>query len=251
MINRIFAFIITNILATTLVFAEHTKAGINSDLSRVLSAYSSITDGAHNKSNKCSKRNINKLVNKIDARIEKANLSNETLDESISKEVARYNQVRVAQVRMTKRIWRRNRRINRTYRKVRKSNPALTKAEFVNKLKSTISLETTTAGIVSITSALVEAGSVVNYLVDMKDKILNCNQSEAKLDGFDFGWVWVILFVGLPVLTLITSLFAVLFGAFWWALGLFAYTVVGLLVYFVWANVSSLNQNRELEVETN
>jgi hypothetical protein len=251
MINRIFAFIITNILATTLVFAEHTKASVNSDLSRILNAYSNITEGAHNKSNKCSRRNINKLVNKIDARIDKANLSNKTLEESISHEVARYNQVRVAQIKMTKRILKRNRRINRTYKKVRKSNPTLTKSDFVKKLKSSILVETTAAGVASITSALTEAGSMVNYLVDMKDKVLNCNQSEAKLEGFDFGWVWLILFIGLPILTLITSLFAVLFGAFWWALGLFAYTVVGLLVYFIWANVSSLNQNKELEVEAN
>ena len=250
MITRILAFIITNIMATTLVFAEHTKANINSDLSQVLNAYSSITEGAHNKSNRCSKRNTNKLVRKIDARIDKATSNNETLDESISGEVARYSQVRVAQIKMTKRILKRNRRINRAYKKVRRSNPELTKSDFITKLKNSIKVETTTAGIASLTNTLIEAGSMVNYLVDMKDKVLNCDYSQVKLKGFDFGWIWVILFVGLPILTLITSLFAVLFGAFWWALGLFAYTIVGLLVLFVWGNVASVNPSEETQFDT-
>jgi hypothetical protein len=251
MIIRILAFIITNIMATTLVFAEHTKASLNSDLSKVFNAYSDITDGARTKSNKCSKRNINKLVGKIDARIENANTTNETLDQSIAKELSRYSQVRKAQIKMTKKILRKNRRINRTYKKVRKSNPELTKSDFVQKLKSSITKEMTATRINSIIMALTQAGSMTNYLIDMKDKVINCDYASMKVKGFDVAWIWIILFVGLPVIALIVALFSLLFGAFWLALGLFAYTVTGLLIYFIWANVTRFNPTNEIEVTPN
>ncbi len=248
MIMRIIAFILTNIMATTLVFAEHTKANFNSDLSRVFDAYSSITQGARNKSNQCSNSQTNKLVRKIDSRIEKARLSNETIEDSLKKELIRYEKVRRAQIRMTKRILKRNRRINRTYRKVKKSNPKLTFVDYVKELKASVTTKRTEQRIASITETLLEAGSMENYLVDMKDRILRCDFSKVDGSGFDIGWVWVILFVGLPILTLITSLFAIIFGAFWWALGLFAYSVIGLLILFTWGNIS-LNRSSDDQEE--
>lgn len=253
MVKRIIAFIIMNMMATTLVFAEHTKASLNNDLSRILNAYSNITDQARNKSNQCSMVKTNKLIKKIDARIALAQNSNESLDESINKEINRYYKLRSFQVKMTKKILRWNRRITRAYNNVKKSNPELTRSEFVSELRASITKTRTIERVESIKASLIEAGSMVNYLTDMKDKLLNCNAEKALSQdkGFDIGWLWVILFVGLPVITLLTSLFALIFGAFWWALGLFAYTVVGLLVLFIWGNVARVNPQGDDEEELN
>lgn len=243
---KIMAFLITNMIATTMVFAQHTRSNITNDVTQVLNNYSKLSEVKFNKSTQCSQKTTNRLVRNIDRRIDQALRTNETLDESIAKELKKYSVVRGRQVRMTKRILKRRWRVRRAYKKMRRTHPELTRSEFVKNLRSSITKESTEIQKLALINTLNEAGSMENYLLDMKDRVLNCDTNAFQSDSM--GIVFLIIFIGLPVLSIISALFALIFGAYWWALGLFAFAVVLLLVWFIWANVESATPPEE-EIE--
>lgn len=247
-LKQVMAFIISNMIMTTMVFAQHTKATVTSDINNVLNSYEKLASAQTQKSMQCSERTTKRIVTQIDKRIAKAQRTNETLEESIQIEMAKYERVRSRQIRMTKRTLKRWWRVRRAYKKVRRTHPTLTKREFKEKLRDSISPEKTQEQKTLLISSLTEAGSMENYLLDMKEKVLNCD--EVYFQNDNSGLILLIIFIGLPVLSILSAIFAVVFGAFWWALGLFVFAVVVLLAVFIWANVERLNINeKEDEIE--
>lgn len=243
---KLMAFLITNMIATTMVFAQHTRANLTSDMHQVMTNYSKLSEVQVNKSTQCSQRTVNKLVKKIDQRIALAQDTNETLDQSITKELKRYELVRDRQVRMTKRVLKRRWRVRRAYKKMRRNHPEMTRAEFVDGLRNSITTESTQDQRIALVDTITSAGSMENYLLDMKDRVLSCDMN--GLQGDTMGIVFLVIFIGLPVLSILSALFALIFGAFWWALGLFVFAVVLLLVWFIWANVERIAPAEE-EIE--
>ena len=212
-----------------------------------MNSYSKIKEVQKNKGMQCNQRTVKKLVRKIDKRIALAQNTNENLDQSITKELKRYELVRDRQVRMTKRILKRRWRVRRAFKKMRRNHPSMTRSEFVQGLRRSITVERTQEQKEYLVSSISTAGSMENYLLDMKEKVMNCD--EAFFQGDTMGIVLLILFIGLPVLSILAALFALIFGAFWWALGLFAFAVVMLLALFIWSNVERAAPDREDDPE--
>lgn len=242
---KIMAFIITNMIATTMVFAQHTRSSATSDINQVIESYSKISEVQKNKGMQCTQRTVKKLVRKIDQRIAFAQNTNETLDQSITKELKRFELVKDRQVRMTKRILKRRWRIKHAYKKMRRNHPSMTRSDFVKGLKNSISEEKLQEQESQLVSAISISGSMENYLLDMKEKVMNCD--ETFFQGDTMGIVLLILFIGLPVLSILSALFALIFGAYWWALGLFAFAVVMLLALFIWSNVERVSPKKETD----
>lgn len=235
---RFIAFIISNMIMTTMVFAQHTQGSITRDLNLVMNNYSQVVKMSSDKSLQCSDKVTNRIVKNIDRRIQQAQKSNETLDESLAKELARFDAIKSKQTKMTnwtlKRWW----RTRRAYKKMRRNHPSLTKAEFKNKLRASVSREETQKQRNFLIAEMTSAGSIENFLMDIKEKVINCDGT--YFENNNKGLILIILFIGLPVLSIISALFAVIFGSFMWALGLFVFAVVMLLAAFIWANVETV-----------
>lgn len=236
--KKLIAFVLTNLMATTFVFAEHTRAHYQNDIQTILNGLDQVNAEVQNKSliRQCSPKMTRVLVKKINQRIAKAQNSNESLNQSIEIELEKFSKLKIRQAKMTKKTLRWRWRTNRAYKKMRRSFPELTKAEFINNLKTSISTETVSLQKEELRQVLISSGSMENYLLDMRDKIENCDQ--AFFDNSTMGLIFIILFIGLPVIAILAALFAVIFGAFAWALGLTIFGIGMLLIFFVWGNLS-------------
>ncbi len=234
--KKITAFILTYMISTTLVLAQHTYANVQSDIYQVFTQLNNTTEYQKNKSNSCESQDTKELLKKIDTRIEKARSSNESLSESIKTESRKFKQVKYRQAKMTKKILKRNRRVNKAYRKAKKSFPELTFKDFVKGLKDSLNPIHVTHGLNELESILTSAGSMESYLLTMKNSIETC---ETLVDGGNSGLIYLIIFVGVPVLAIISALVALLFGAVGWALWLFIGALGILLVFFILGNLGS------------
>jgi len=234
--KKITALIITYMISTTLVLAQHTMAGVQSDIYQVFSQLNNTTEYQKNKSNSCESQDTQELLRKIDIRIKKARASNETLAESIKKESKKFKQVKYRQAKMTKKILKRNRRVNKAYRKAKVSFPELTFKTFVKELRASLNPSHVTSGLIQLESVLTNAGSMESYLLTMKNSIETC---ETLIDGGNSGLIYLIVFIGVPVLAIVSALVALLFGATGWALWLFVGAVAILLVFFIIGNLGS------------
>ena len=246
--KRIAAFILTNLMATTMVFAQHTRSYYENDMQTILSGLENIQANSNKSQNECSPRTQNLILNKIDKRIAQAKNSNESLENSIAMELEKFENLKKRQVNMTKRTLKRKWRTHLAYKKMRKSFPSLTKNEFIRNLRNSISPEKTFAETELLKETLFNAGSMENYLLEMKEKIQNCDAT--FFDGGTMGLIYLILFIGLPVLSIIAALFAVIFGAFAWALGLTIFAVGMLLIFFIWANIGKFQSNEQSRPES-
>ena len=234
--KQIGTLILTYLISTTLVLAQHTNASVQSDINQVLNQINNVTEyqSIQKSQNTCESSDVKRLVKKIDKRIAKARKSNETLESSIATEVKKFKKLKYRQNKMSKRILKRKRRIKRAHRKMKKSFPKLTRSEYVKKLKASMSRSHIESGVADITNLLTVAGSMENYLLDMKHKIETC---EEVLDGGNSGLIYLIIFIGVPVLAILASLITLIFGATTWALWLFIGAISLLLVFFVLGNL--------------
>jgi hypothetical protein len=244
-LKKILTLILCFMMSSTMVFAEHTKANISADIFSIID----YTNSLKNQKNiqQCSPKVQVTLLNKLESQIVKAKNSTETLDESIARYQQKFSYVHYKQAKQTNKLLRNNRKLNRVYRKTVTSNPNLTFNQMVENLKYSISNERKVAGLERIESELIEAGSLVNYLEILKSKIENCVDGAPMLDGDTMGIILLILFIGLPVLSLLAALITLVIGAFSWALGFLIFAVAMLAIFFIWAQIDKsvvLNSNQ-------
>ena len=236
--KKIASIIITYMISTTLVLAQHTFTSAQSDLNQVFAQIENVNQYQKltKSTNSCESIDKKELIKKIDKRIAKAHNSNETLEESLEIETKKYKKLKVRQSKMVRKILKRNRRIKRAYKKVKKQNPEITRAEFVANLKESIKPSTLDAGISELTEILTSAGSMESYLLNIKSGLNTCKNT--FVDG-NAGMIYLIIFVGVPVLSILVAIFALLFGLFSLALWLFVGAVAILIVFIVIGNLSS------------
>jgi hypothetical protein len=234
--KKIIALLLTYIISTTMVLAQHTNASVQSDIYQVFTQINNVTEYQKNKSNSCQSQDTKELLVKIDKRIERARASNESLSESIKNESAKFKRVKYRQAKMTIKILKRNRRVNKAYRKAKQSFPQLTFKSFVKELKDSLKPIHVANGLAELEKILTDASSMESYLLTMKNSIETC---ETLIDGGNSGLIYLIIFIGVPVLAIVSALIALLFGAVGWALWLFVGAVAILLVFFIIGNLGS------------
>jgi exonuclease VII small subunit len=237
MLKRILSFIILNMITTTFVFAHHTRMNVTASVYDAINFSKQMQ--ADKSFNQCSDKNKSHILNKLDGAIARAENSDASLEESIQTYQKKFRYLHYKQRKKTRRVLRWNFRVNRMYRRVKKANPEITFNEMVAKMKYSISIERRDKGLQMVEDSLNQAGSLTNYLYSLKEQVLNCEIGKAMLNdpGNGLGITLLILFVGLPVLSILGALFALIMGAFWWALGFFLFAVVMLAALFIWAQV--------------
>jgi len=233
--KKLTSLILTYLMSTTLVFSQHTKSNIDIEIQKTISIIKDVKDS---KTKSCTPKEKNKLLKKIDRRIRRAYRKNESLETSVYKVTKKFNRFKNRQIRKTNKILRKQRRINRVHRKLAQHHPEMTKDLLVEQLKHSIDPTTIALEKDAILNKLVQAGSMENFLLDAKDFIEQCEKGYSSIEGGDtWGLVLLILFVGTPILALLISIFALIFGAFNLALILFIYTIVMAGVLVLMSNI--------------
>lgn len=247
LIKKVTIFVMCQMILTTFVFAQHTRVDVTAQIQGVVNYTYKLQ--AQKNLNQCSDKVKSFVLPRLENQIEKAKNSSESLEEAIVSYQNKFSYLHYKQAKKTKRLLKRNRKLNRIYRNVKKSNPELTFNQMVANLKYSRSVERRDRGLAMIETELLSAGSLVNYLESLKENINNCVMGETLLDtdGGNMGLILLILFIGLPVLSILAALITLVIGAFGWALGFFLFAVVMLAALFVMAQFpmaieNSLNQ---------
>jgi hypothetical protein len=222
-------------ISTTMVLAQHTMSSARQDLNQVFSQLENVSEYQSLKStNSCEELDKSILIKKIDKRIAKAQRRNESLQKSLTKEIKKYKILKKRQSRMTKRILKKQRRVTKYYKKALKLNPDLTREDFVSGLRASLLPTVVQNGVTEITSLLTEAGSMENYLLNMKSGLLTCDK---ELMSDNSGIIYLIIFIGVPVLAIIAALIGLIAGAMTFALWTFIGAVAILVVFFLIGNL--------------
>lgn len=234
-------FIICQMILTTFVFAQHTKSNLTNDIFNVINYTNNLK--TQKSFNQCSPKVKNFALNKLNSQISKAKLSNETLEESIVRYQQKFSYIHYKQAKKTKKLLRRNRKLNKIYRKAKASNPSLSFNKMVEDLKYSRTNERMERGLAMIEQELLESGSLVSYLEQLRYDIENCTlgQKMMKDTADNMGLALLIIFIGLPVFSIIAALVTLIIGAFGWALGFFLFAVVMLAALFIWAQFPLAN----------
>jgi hypothetical protein len=239
--KKIVSLVLTYLMSTTLVFAQHTRSSIEHEIQHTVEIVKQAQAATTNPKT-CTAQEKRKMLRKIDRKIRRAQRRNESLDTSVYKMQKKYDRFKKRQVRKTNRILNNHKRLNRMYRKLAMNNSELTKEALVDELKLSIAPETIEQERENITDKLLRAGSMENFLMDAKEFINNCDNVNKSIEGSDtWGLVLLILFVGTPILAILVALFALIFGAFKLALGLFIYAIVMVGVLLIISNVGGSN----------
>jgi hypothetical protein len=240
---KVLSLIITYMISTTMVLAQHTVSSARQDLHQIFSQLENVSEyqklkseNLSSSSNTCDQIDTSVIIKKVDKRLAKARRSNETLSKSISSETKKFKRIKKRQARMTKRILKKQKRISKYYKKAVKLNPELTREEFVLGLRESLNPLIVQNGIKQIVSLLTDAGSMENYLLTMKSNLVTC---ESELLGDNSGLIYLIIFIGVPVLAIIASLVALIAGAGTFALWSFLGAIAILVVFFLIGNLSN------------
>lgn len=229
--KALFNLCLTFIMSTTFVFAKQTQIDTDKQISDVLNLSSQLKN--QKSINSCDPRTQRTLVKYVNRSIEKEKKNPTSLDKAITKYQKRYSYVHYKKAKKTRRLLKRNRKLNRYYRKIKKSNPNITFKQMVANLKASRSIATKNMALAKIESDLIAAGSLLSHLENLKSKILDCSINELAKDGSDTWYlILLIIFIGLPVLAVIGIIIALIMGAFAWMLWflIFAVAMVAILV---------------------
>ncbi len=232
MFYKMFILLMTYMISTSLVFAKHTR--INSEVAMgnvlVMAQDLSIAQG-FNKS-QCNEKLNNRLVKKLDRKIAKALRKNEDVEVTIAKKIKLFTKVEKLLGKKVKRILKSERKTKKLFKKLSKNDKDLTKDSMISTLKRSLLATNGINTKEAITSELLAAGSLTGYLSQIRNDIENCSFDSLSKNGGS-GWVTLILFIGVPVVSIVVALFALLFASWWLALGLFILAIVLLGVFII------------------
>jgi ABC-type multidrug transport system fused ATPase/permease subunit len=238
--RKIVSFILMNMISTSLVFAHETRLSQDKEIVTMVNLLDQVYATEKNQ-NFCEVAAQNKMIARLNFKIQQAKKSSRTLEQEIVKYTAIYENLYQKQSRQTKKILKSSKKLNRLYHRVIQNNPEVTFTDFKQGLIHPISTESKEGIKNLIESELKRAGSVVNFLENVQEKVENCDAITSGSDNQTWYLVLLIVFLGLPVLSILGALFAVLFAAWWWALGLFVFAVVMLGILFI---IAQLGKNK-------
>jgi len=239
-----FILLMTYMISTSLVFAKHTRIYSEVAISNVFTMAQDLSVAQGFNKNQCNSKLNNKLVKKLNRKIAKALRKNEDVEATITKKTKIFTKVEKQLGKKVKRILKSKRKARKLFKKLSKSNKSLTKESMITKLKNSLIPAKGSNMKEMITSELLAAGSLANYLIQIKEDIQSCS-----FDTFNKnkggGLVMLIVFIGLPVVAIIAALFALIFAAWWSALGLFIFAIVFLGIFII---ISLLSDKKRLAV---
>jgi hypothetical protein len=209
--RKIVSFILMNMISTSLVFAHETRLSQDKEIVTMINLLDQVYNTEKNQ-NFCEVASQNKMLTRLNSKIQQAKKSTRTLEQEVVKYTAIYEKLHQKQLKQTKKILKSSRKLNRLYQKVKQHNPELSFTDFKLGLMQPIS-EDNKEGIKNlIESELKNAGSVVNFLENIQEKVQSCDALFSASDNQTWYLVLLIVFLGLPILSIIGALFAVLFA---------------------------------------
>lgn len=231
--------ILTFLMSTTFVFAKQARTNLDSEISKVLNASG---DMQSNKSiNSCNPRTQRYLLKTVNKSINKEKRNPTTLETAIKRYQIKYSNTHYKTAKKTNRILKRNRKLNRYYRKIKKNNPETTFKGMVADMKESMTKETRLRGLANVETTLVKAGSLLNHLEDLKLQIADCSINQKLKGGDTWAIIQAVIFIGLPVIAILSLIITLIMGAWAWALGLLIFAVVMLGIFVIIGQFGSKN----------